>query len=326
MVAPYTPPSFATPIVNPSAGGFIAPVPYISVSQYKYAPTAMDTETLEPDGGAIDQTQVLADVIGRASAWADRIVFGTSPSAKGASLCASQSIQTGFVRMINGELRLSCDYKPILELSGLSLGTGPGDIAGATQDVANQIRFGIRTIYVPGEPILPVGGSRMGLVSRSGRIYAVWSYVAGYAHLRLAADADQGESTIEVEPNGPAGTLLGVYPGTPLGIDDIGVTESVNVQSVSGTTITLDSPLANDHTVPVEGPDFIPVTAIPADVQQAVIFLTTALIKTRGDNSIVLDEITEPTKLQSTADAVQGDIDTAMAMLAPFRTVAKWRS
>jgi hypothetical protein len=330
MVAPYSPPLFTTPIVNPSVGGFVKPVPYLSASQYAYAPTAMDTQSLEPNGNAIDQTQVLADTINRASGWADRIVFGASPSGKGASLCASQSVETAYVRRLNGEFRLLCSYKPVLEIDGIALGTNPADVTGLDVNTASQIRVIGRTLYVPGFMNVPFGTSVASfgprLTGPQGRVYAVWTYVAGYPHLKLAANATEGATTITVEPNGPAGTLLGVYPGTSLSIDDIGLSEDISVLSAAGTTITLDAPLANAHTVPETGPDFIPVTALPADVSQAVIFLTTALIKSRGDNSIVLDEITEPKDIQSVADAIEGDIAEAFDMLSPFRVMSKARS
>lgn len=326
MVAPYTPPLLVAPIVNPAVGGFIKPVPYLSVSQYNYAPTAMDTESLEPFGTAADQTQVLADTIFRASAWADRIIFGTAPAAKGASLCASQSTGTARVKCLQGEYRLLCDYKPILELDALAFGPNPADLNPIDQATAAQIWFDGRVIIVPSlGTFAQVNGPGVFIGRPGGRTYAVWTYVAGYPHLRLAAEADAGAESITVLPNGPGDTLLGIYPGTPLSIDDVGQTEDITVASIEGTTINLTSPLVNDHSIP-NGPDFTPVTALPGDVSQAVVFLTTALIKTRGDNSIVLDEIDEPEKIQSTADAVQSDLKTAFDMLAPFRITSKARS
>jgi hypothetical protein len=116
---PYTPAVLSAPVLNPaSASTGLPPVPYISVSEYQYAPTAMSTKALYPGGTAQDQTQVLADTIRRASRWVDNICFGTDPAAKGVSLAASLSVESMRTRVKTGELRLICDYKPILELVG----------------------------------------------------------------------------------------------------------------------------------------------------------------------------------------------------------------
>lgn len=331
MVAPYTPTAFSSPLVNPSVGGWIKPTPYISVAQYQYAPTAMDTVNLVPDGEATDQTQALYDTIIRASGWADRFVFGASPSGKGASLCASQSVETAWVKVLQGELRLVCSYKPIVEVDGIDIGCSPAAVQPISANQASSIRIGTKVIYVPfiGSAVTLGGLSDTlpgyGYGTRQQRLYAVWSYVNGYPHLQLAADAAASTESITVLPNGPGNTLLGVYPGTPLSIDDWGQTESITVASVSGTTINLTEPLVNEHTIPT-APDFTPVTALPADVIQAVIFLTTALIKTRGDNSIVLDGITEPRAIKPTADAVTEDVENAFHLLRPFRSASKIKS
>jgi hypothetical protein len=103
------------------------------------------------------------------------------------------------------------------------------------------------------------------------------------------------------------------------------LSETINVTSVSGTTIDFSPALMSTHTVP-DYPDFIPVTAIPADVQQAAIFMTTALIKTRGDLSLTLGGIAEAKEALPTADAVTQDVIYAMKLLDPFKVVSRQRS
>lgn len=332
MVAPYYPPVLSTPIVNPKVGGFVRPFPYLSLSQYRYAPTAMDTQSLVTSNIANpteqDQEQALFNVINRMSGWIDRHCFGSDPAIKGASLCASQVVEDLWVLPLKNQLNLQCSFKPILQLDGLALGSDPSQVQSITQQMAVQCRFGIRTIYVPMVfPGLMTMGNALNFdtAGPDGKTYCVWTYTAGYPHLQLAANAAQGANSISVLPNGPSGTLLGVYPGTAFSIEDQSNSEPFTVSSVSGTTLNLDAPLTYAHTVPA-APDFIPVTALPEDVIQAAIFLTTALIKTRGDWALELQGINEPKDVTSKADATESDVKYACWLLEPFKVRSKQRS
>jgi hypothetical protein len=333
MVMPYAPALLATPVVNPKVGGFIRPVPYLSVSQYRFAPTAMETDSLEvPPGGSLTTAQAqsvaLAGVINRMAGWVDRFLYGAAPAAKGASLCASQSTEDGLYYVLQGQLNLQCEYTPILQLDGVAVGANPSMLQPVAESIAQQSVFGARTIYLPAIfPPYAGSGPTLAINTRgpTGKTYCVWTYTNGYPHLVLAADCAEGDTEIEVLSNGPGGSLLGVYPGTPMSIEDAIAQESINVSSVSGTTISLDSPLQYDHTVP-DSPDFIPVTALPGDVIQAAIFLTTALIKTRGDLSLTLAGIEEAKEALPTADAVTQDVAYALNLLEPFRVISKQRS
>ncbi len=52
MAAPFTPSAFTTPIIAPSATTLTRRIPYISPSEFKSAPTALDVKTLVPGGTA----------------------------------------------------------------------------------------------------------------------------------------------------------------------------------------------------------------------------------------------------------------------------------
>lgn len=336
MTAPYFPPVLATPIINPRVGGFIRPVPYLSLSQYRYAPTAMDVSQMVPLGSEDfqitdqDQMQSLQDVIRRASGWIDRFLFGAAEAAKGASLCASQSVGDGWFKpMANGMFNLQCDYDPIISLDACAIGGSPTSAQGISQSVAQQVTFGRMTIYVPvwaqGSVLTP--GTYLGSppARSDGKSYAVWAYTSGYPHTSLAEDCDEGDTSIVVNPTGPGDTLAGLLPGMPFSIDDASWSEDNVVESVVGTTVNLSFPLAYDHTVPPV-PDFLPVTCLPADVQQAAIFLVTALIKSRGDLTLELSGVEEAKQTQPTADATTQDVAYALNLLEPFRSVTKQRS
>lgn len=320
MTAPYAPAAFTTAAVNPAVGGAGVPVAYVSNSQYQFAPTSMDVADLVPGGTNQQQAQALADVLARASGWADRYCFGADPAAKGSSLAATVSVESAYQRVLGGSLRLACDYKPIVSVLGVDVGFDPSSVSSIGSPVAGSLRFGRRTIYVPAWS-LPGFAARTPYGPVAPKVYAVWSYVNGYPHTTLAAPATAGADTLTVAATDGGTTPLGVLPGSRLSIVDGPATEQVTVSAVSGTTLTV-SPLTYPHTPP-DAPDFVPVTAMPADVSQAVIFLATALIKTRGDNDLVLDDITEPRQVKPAAGDEFTDVAVAKQLLNPFRVRVK---
>lgn len=323
-VTPYEPSAFTTPVVNPAVGGAGAPVPYVSNSMYANAPTAMDVLNLVPGGNAQAQAQALADTLRRAAAWADRYCFGQDMAAKGASLAATQSVEAAQVRVVNGELRLICDYKPIISVTGVDIGPDMSSLSSVGASVAASIRIARRTIHVPVVGFVGRDGSAINPpYAPVGRYMAVWSYVNGYPHSALAASVVAGATTLTLQPTDGAAGLLGMIPNaTQLRIVDGESTETITVKSVTGTTVTATTALRYAHTAP-NAPDFLPVTALPAEVEQAVIFMTTALIKTRGDNAIVLDDLVEPKQVRKTAGDEWSDVDWAMQMLRPYRVRMK---
>lgn len=302
MAAPFVPTALSTPVVNPAMGSTGAPpVSYVSLSEYNFAPTGMTGRTLVPGNTTTANNQALADVIRRASSWADEICFGLDAATKGASLAASLSVETGYLPIVNGELRLPCDYKPIVELVGLAVGSNPSAVATAPATMTSAVRFGRRTIYVP---------YTAGSVFRSGdqpgyiptlntagrKVYCVWSYVNGYPHTKLAQNVAAGATTCYVTSTDGNGGLFGVFaatgafPGTNLLVTDGRYTESVFVKAVTAngaTTKLTTSAFSHAHTVPTT-PDFIPVGALPDAIHQAVILLATSLIKVRGIRAFVM--------------------------------------
>ena len=174
-ITPYTPTTFVNPVVNPAIGGAGQSYPYVSVSQYRFAPTGVDTSNLVVGGSAAQSTQALADTLTRASSWADRITMGADAAAKGASLCATLSIESGMMPAVRGELRLVCDYKPIIQVNGVDIGPDMGSLASVGASAAGAIRIGRRTIYVPltGTTVRPgTFGSPSGNTTGSGGRYA----------------------------------------------------------------------------------------------------------------------------------------------------------
>lgn len=308
MTVPFIPTPFATPIINPAVGSQgVPPLAYISNSQFEFAPTALSITSLFPGGSPSQQTQDLSDTIRQASRWCDGICFGQDPADKGASLAASLSVESAYVRIKSGELRLICDYRPLIQLVGVAVGSGMSDLAGIDSTLAGLARVGRRTFTIPYAG--PVTVSRSGDYPTllpggisSGSVYAVWSYVNGYPHTRLLSSVTVGATSCVVESTDGNGGLWGVFaasgafPGTQLTVIDQGQTERVFVTSVTanspqtGQTTLGTSAFVNAHTIPAS-PDFIPVTGLPEDVHRAVISLTMALVKVRGAKAMVMPTV-----------------------------------
>jgi hypothetical protein len=331
MTAPFMPTPFATPIYNPAiASSGAPPIPYISNAEFIFAPTGLTTNDLDPGGNAGAQSQALADVIRRATRWADSICFGSDPSSKGASLAASLTVDSATIKIKGGELRLICDYRPLVSLIGVAVGSGMSDLSSLDASIAARTRPGRRTWYIPyggpisisrtgdGPAIIPGSGS-------GGRVYSVWSYVNGYPHTKLLANVAANATSCVVASTDGNGGLWGVlpasgaFPGSYLTATDGALTESVYVQSVAlntpatGKTTLTTSPFTNAHTVPA-APDFIPMSAIPDDVHQAVISLVVFLIKTRGARALVMPKVAggRPTRQAGGEAGVFEDYETAL--------------
>ena len=321
----FQPTPFTTPITNPALGGYGAPVPYISPASYNFAPTAIDTSTLVAPGSTLDETQALYDTIRRASGYADRFLFGADPSGQGASLCATQSTETAYCNPLQGEYRPVCSYKPVIEIVGMAAGSAMSALTNISQNVASNIWIEGKVLHVPGCGF-PSAATPQPFLSNGtyGPLYFVWSYINGYPHSSLAATVAAGDSTLTLKATGPDSTLLGIIPGlTQMTIEDGSNTETFLVAAVDGTMITTAAPLTYGHRVP-QAPDFLPVTSLPADVGQAIIFLTTSLIKTRGDNSLVLAEIAEPRQTTAAGQPTwMSDVATAKELLQPYQSVTK---
>jgi hypothetical protein len=153
-----------------------------------------------------------------------------------------------------------------------------------------------------------------------GMIPVVWQYQAGYFHSALSEEVSSGSSTITVTPNTLSGDLTAIYAGLSLKITDYnsGAFETVVVQDVSGSTITLASPLTQSFTLPV-APDFISVSAVPQTLVDAAMFVVAATILSGGQQAIVLSAKGAPSG--STGSDVEAMLDQARYRIKPYQAL-----
>ena len=318
----FIPTPFTTPVIAPFTASAFRSTPYISPSEYRFAPTAVATNALVAGSTnqAIDSLASLSQVISRASGEIDTYCFHRGEG----TLAASVSIESGSFKVKpDGSVVLICNFKPILQVVGVMLGPGPAQLVNMDSTSAQNIIIGNKTIILP-------GSWNSGLVtpnfsvwpSVNGMVYASWSYINGWPNIALSADATAGQSTITVTPASPGGTsLAGIYANTQLTIHDGSNTEVVvSTGMPTGLTIDLAAPLAYNHTVPT-APDFLRVSAIPWAVEQATISLTSFFIKAQGNRAQVLGKVGTPAAKQAAGRAgASDDYETALKLLEPFRT------
>lgn len=303
-------------IFTPAASVWHANIqPYISLSDYKNAPTAIDTSQLIPGSNQAANDQELARVIKRASGWADRLCDQTL-----AATLDTQSESDLNVRR-DGTVRVVCNFWPVLELDSFLAGPTPSTITAVT-DTTNIALKGRNVLSVPVFGLVantPLVGFLAGGLLPGDRACATWSYWNGWPHSTLTGGPYHiNDASITVKTSLPA-----ALAGQQLTISDGANEEVVTVSSAftGGTTIPLVGGLANTHTVPA-GPDSIVVTALPWDARNGVIHLTSCLIKTRGAEADVMDSIgDEPAQSAAIEGGGVEDFSIAVDLLEYFRRV-----
>ena len=150
-------------------------------------------------------------------------------------------------------------------------------------------------------------------------MYLVLAYVNGWLATTLQSQAAGGQANLTLVPQPGQATVQGVYAGQILEIQDA-TPEVVTVQSISGNVVTLTANLASTHAADT----FVVETSYDelsfANVQQAVIHLTTYFIKEKGIAPLVLkDERIEPSRRTGPEQDLW---DKAKELLLPFTVQA----
>src|SRR5665213_350510 len=160
MSPAFVPEPFVQPAVSPDTATLFRRAPYISPSEYKQTPTAVAVSGLVPGGNAAENEAALAAVIARASDWVDTICFHRADG----TLAASPATESGWIRVKgDGSIKLICNYKPILEVDALAIGSGPNSMSNIGQEAAEELTIAGQIIQLA--QASPV---------RAGRLRCVW--------------------------------------------------------------------------------------------------------------------------------------------------------
>ena len=280
--------------------------PYVSVAEYKNAPTSIDYDNLVVGGNAAAQDAELDRVILRASSFMDEYL--------NQNLVANRQTETQRTRFTpQGYIALHPNQNPIISLESFYYGPTPNLLSELTD--CSQAWFEGQQLIIP-VTSMALNYSSQGPLAFGGgsptqQIFTKYTYVAGFVNNPIVS-ATAGASSLVV------GRSEGIVAGQMLRIIDGANSETVYVSSsyvYGNTTVTLSSPLLYTHAAGST------ISNMPNAIKQACILITTAFIKVRGDNSLTMNITTQPQQSLPGATRYGGEIRLALDMVDKYRRI-----
>lgn len=278
--------------------------PYITVAEYKNAPTAIDYDNLVVGGNANAQDAELARVIMRATSYLNEYL--------NQDLHAENTTETQRVRISGqGYIFLHPNKNPVLSLSSFQWGTDPNNLQ--TLADPSLCWFENQEIVIPLSAIntsyTSQGPLAFGTYGPRIPVFTKYTYIGGYVNTTCVGVA--GQSTLTVI--NPAGIL----PGEKYRIIEGAYSEQVTVSpnyTYGSTSVPLVAPLAHSHND--DG-----FSNMPFAIKEATILVTTAFIKQRGDRSLTMNLTTQPTTNIGNNQRYAGEIALALDMVNLYRRI-----
>lgn len=280
--------------------------PYISVAEYKNAPTSIDYDNLVVGGNLAAQDAELERVILRASSYMDEYL--------NQNLVANRQTETQRTRFTpQGYIALHPNQNPIISLESFYYGTTPAQLVELTEPSAAW--FENQQLIIPISQ-MSLNWSSQGPLAFGGgipyqQIFTKYTYVSGFVNNPIVS-ATAGTTTVTVERS------TGIVAGQMLRIIDGANSETVYVSDTyvyGNLTVTLDAPLAFSHTAGST------ISNMPNAIKQACILITTSFIKVRGDNSMTMNITTQPQASLPGANRYGSDIKLALDMVDKYRRI-----
>jgi len=280
---------------------------YLTIAEYKNAPTAIDYDNLVVGGTQAQQDAELASVIQRASSFID--IYVNQP------LIAQNFTEQSRTRMTQeGFLVISPDYNNVVALNSLAYGPTPTNLVTVSSTSLQNCWFEKSQIIYPlsqlGTTYSSQGPLSFGFppASRS-RIYAAYNYTAGYCNGLISSATAGASSFTMIDPIGlTAGTVVTIYDGA--NTEQVVVSPSYTYGS---STVNITGTLKYSHSSGVA------VGNMPQAIKEAAILITTDFLKVRGDNSLTMAVTTRASSGPSVQSIVGSDLELAKQLLSPFR-------
>ena len=280
---------------------------YLSLDEFKTAPTSVDLTNLQVDPAPdipADQDSALTRVIARAGQAMDD--YTSNP------LVSTTRTETRRVRVNrDGWFSIHPTRWPVVALTAFSYGSSVAQLNTVT-DLTGQ--------FIDEQNVLlPLGGSSTfagsGLTlggPRPGAPYvARYSYTHGFPATTITNSPAAGGTSLTVAD--ASGFVVGNRYTLFDGMNS--ANETVTVSAINGTTLTV-SALVFAHAAGVA------ISGLPESVKQAALLYTIALIRTRGDSSMVLSAgLSTPDQVGGTDRSLLADIRLAQELLRPWRRV-----
>ena len=280
---------------------------YLTVQEYKNAPTSIDYDNLVVGGNANAQDAELKNVILRASSFMDEYL--------NQNVVANRTTETQRVRLNNsGYIALHPNRSPVVSLESFYYGGAPTNLIPVNDP--SQCWFEEQQIIIPLSQMATTWSSQGPLafgagIGGSNQIFAKYTYVAGYANTTIVSGTAAASSIVVANP-------AGIIPGEMLRISDGANSETVYVSSTytyGNATVTLASPLLYTHTAGAA------IGNLPNAIKEACILITTAFIKVRGDNSLTMNITTVPQAGIQGSARYGGEIQMALDMVNKYRRI-----
>jgi hypothetical protein len=281
--------------------------PYITLAEYKNAPTSIDYDNLVVGGNAGAQDAELSNAILRASSFMNEFL--------NQNLNATTQIENQRVRITGqGTIALHPNNNPIISLQSFSYGADPLSLV--TIPDPSKVWFEDQQIIIPLASMSTTYSSQGPLAfgpygAPRQQVYVTYQYTSGYVN-NLIATATAAATSMTVQ------TADGIVPGMTLRIYDGASSERVVVASnytYGSTTVPLTSALAYTHASGVAFGN------LPQTIKEACILITTAFLKVRGDRSLTMGITTQAASNGSGQQLYGAEIDMALEMLNLYRRV-----
>jgi hypothetical protein len=281
--------------------------PYLTVAEFKNAPTSLDINNLVVGGNQAAQDAELANVIFRASSYMNEYL--------NQNLVANRYTETQRVRTNSqGFISLHPNNNPIISLESFEYGSTPNNLQ--TLPDPSQCWFEPQQIIIPlsqfATTYSSAGPLSFGASAPRQQMFTKYTYVSGYTNTAIAT-AVAAATSLTVASG------LGIRAGSVLKIYDGALSETVTVASTyvyGSTTVPLTSALVSTHAAGVA------IGNLPNAIKQATILLTTAFLRIRGDKSNTMSITTraQGSEIQG-ATRYGSDIQLALDMVNLYRRV-----
>jgi hypothetical protein len=280
---------------------------YLTVAEFKNAPTSLDINNLVSGGNQAAQDAELANVILRASSYMDEYL--------NQNLVAKRNTETQRVRINSqGYVALHPNNNPIIALESFLYGASPNNLQTLTDP--SQCWFEPQQVLVPlsqmSATYSSAGPLSFGATSPRQQLFTQYTYVAGYVNTTIAT-ATAAATSLTVASG------LGIMAGNQLRIYDGANSELVTVASTytyGSTTVPLTSALVSTHATGVA------IGNLPNAIKQAAILVTSAFIRIRGDKSNTMQITTRAQGSEITgATRFGNELQLALDMVNLYRRI-----
>lgn len=280
--------------------------PYLTIDEYKQAPTAVDVDDLVGGGSVAINDVELSNNLARASSWVDGFC--------GQVLAATSDTETMRARVSrDGFLRLHPRFWPVASVVSCSFGSTPQTMT--TLDPTTCWIEQMAVVF----PLRASNASFLGPIQFSGNYvpfaeqFVSITYVNGYANAALSSNTSSGVTSL------PVSDITGFVPGLRFTVYDGEHTEQLTVASNmtvgSGAgNVLLAAATTDTHNANVS------VSALPPAVKLATIYMTNVILKSRGNAALVMSSLI-PNEIRTNNPSVASDWDAATQLLMPYRRV-----